>query len=80
VTEHRQALHVQLSDVAQKGVREFAQYYGISLSALFEAIGMIMASELAGDLPLTTLTDDIVTKARTVDAERRVRARPRLDV
>jgi hypothetical protein len=47
---------------------------------LLEAIGMIMAGELSGDLPLTKPVDVIVTPARAVDAERRVRATPRVDV
>lgn len=64
----RRALHAYLSDDAHNEWHAVARQYGVSASALLEAL----ASELANMLD----TDDpIVKTARTIDADRRRRIR-----
>lgn len=71
----RQALHVLLSPDAQQGLRTFAESNGISLSAMLEAIGALMADGQAADARVNEVAETIVARARGIDASRRTRSR-----
>jgi len=75
VASRRQALHVLLSETAQRGLRDYSDRHGMSISALVEAIGILLAGELSGDLPNAELGHIVVETARTIDVERRARTR-----
>jgi hypothetical protein len=63
-----------LSEDAHHGMREFAESHGISLSALVESIGMLMAKP-SGAKAMDDVLSTVVKQARQVDASRRVRTR-----
>jgi hypothetical protein len=70
----RQALHVLLSEGAHRGMREFAESHGVSLSALVESIGLMMATT-SGSKALDDIRTAVISQARQIDASRRVRTR-----
>ncbi len=64
----RPALHCYLSDGAHTVWHATGREYGVSVSALLEALAPELADMLNDD-------DPIVKTARTIDADRRRRAR-----
>jgi hypothetical protein len=71
----RRALHVLLSDEALHGLRTYAERHGMSVSALLEAIGILMSCGVDENLRNADLSRMVVDTARTVDVKRRARAR-----
>lgn len=72
--EMRRGVHLHLSDDAIAGITATCELHGISRTALFEAIGLLLADwHLAGDVELDERSEQLIETARQVDAERRAR-------
>jgi hypothetical protein len=73
-TEPRyRAVHAYLSDEAHAIWQDVSTDYGVSVSGLIEAMGIDLAKP-SDDRVLGPRLDDLVTRARRVDAARRRRA------
>jgi hypothetical protein len=67
------AVHAYLSDEAHAIWQEVSTDYGVSVSGLIEAMGIDLAKP-SDDRVLGPRLDDLVARARRVDAARRRRA------
>jgi hypothetical protein len=58
---------IRLSDQARRGVDQLVHDAGVSLTAIIEAFGLLYAEDRR------TVSEDVLARARQVDAERRDR-------
>lgn len=73
VTERVPLAKVWISPESREGWEAFCLNYGVTRSAVLEAIGLVMTDMVAGRLPVTRATVAIVERAKAVDQERRRR-------
>jgi hypothetical protein len=60
-------ISAQLSEEARSGLDDFCSNYGVSLTGVLEAAGLIIHEHGTLDV------DTVVDRARSIDAERRAR-------
>lgn len=70
--EQRRALHAYLSDDAHETWHAVAAELGVSVSALLEAMAIDLRRP-ASEQAMATRVDDVVRRARRIDADRRRR-------
>lgn len=63
----RRGMNLRLSDDARRGFDNFCTAYGVTLTALVEAIGLEMSRNPS---KLAERGEDILTEARRIDFER----------
>jgi hypothetical protein len=65
---------VWVSPSSREGWDTFCETYGVTRTAVIEAIGLVMIDMVAGKLPVTRATVAVVERARHIDKQRRARS------
>lgn len=72
MTDGRRTIQANLSWEAAEGWHAFADRCGVSVSAVIEAVAVVLLADAESDVH-----GELVSRARRVDADRRRRSRPR---
>ncbi len=75
MTAQRRALHAYLSDEAHEQWHNVAVEWGVSVSALLEALAPVLSEHRSGATGERIEQHSVVRTARSIDASRRRRSR-----